>query len=693
MKQYGTEQLRNVGLFSHGGAGKTTLSEALLFVSGTINRMGRVEEGTTVSDYDPEETKRNISVQMSILPVEWKGHKINVLDTPGYADFVGEVREALRAADSAIVLVDAVSGVEVGTELEWRYANEFELPRFVYVSKMDRENADFYRTVDQLRERFGSKVVPIQIPIGSQNAFEGVVDLLKMKAFVDNKGTASEAGASLLDEAQPHRERLIEAVAETDDELINKYLEGEEISDDELNRALRAATVRGDIYPVLCGAPPSVKGVAPLLDALVAFMASPADKGAVQAVEPASNTEVALAPSTKEPLLAFVFKTTADPYVGKLTYLRVYSGVLSSNSQVFNSTKGRDERIGQLYVVRGKTQEPTEMLVAGDIGAVAKLQETVTGDSLCQRERVVAMPGLTFPHPSFSVAIAPKTKADLDKLGSALTRLVEEDPTIVVRKEGDTGEMILSGMGESHVDVATERMRRKFGVEVEKATPKVPYKETVQSSAKAEYKHKKQTGGHGQYGHVFLEVEPLARGTGFEFGDKVVGGSVPRNFIPAVEKGVREQLGEGVLAGYPLVDLKVTLYDGSYHPVDSSEMAFKVAASQALKKGIELARPVLLEPVMDLEATVPEAFMGDVMSDLNSKRCRVMGMDTNDGISTIKAQGPLSELRTYATDLRSITQGRGTYTMTYSHYEEVPAHLTGAVVAEAKKEREARENR
>ncbi len=688
MKQYSTEQLRNVGLFSHGGAGKTTLSEAMLFQSGAINRMGLVEEGTTVSDYDPEETKRHISVQLSVLPFEWAGKKVNLIDTPGYADFVGEVREAIRVVDSALLLVDAVSGVEVGSELMWRYANEFELPRIVVISKMDRENADFYRTAEQLRDRFGNKVVPIQIPIGAQDRFEGVVDLLEMKAYRGAKASAGEPPAELMDQAQSQREKLVEAIAETNDELINKYLEGEEIALDELRQALRTAVRSGQIVPVVCNAALRNLGVQQLMDVIAEYLPSPADRGSVRALDPVSDAEVTLEASTSEPLLAFVFKTTADPYVGKLTYLRVFSGVLSSNSQVYNPNRGRDERIGQLYLIRGKTQEPIDSLMAGDIGAVAKLQETTTGDSLCQRDRVLQMPGFRFPNPSFSVAISPKTKADLDKLGSALSRLVEEDPTVQVRKDADTGETILSGMGESHVDVSVERMRRKFGVDVETHVPKVPYKETIQTAAKAEYKHKKQTGGHGQYGHVFLELEPLPRGTGFEFAERVVGGVVPKNYIPAVEKGVRETLSEGVLAGYPVVDVRVTLYDGSYHPVDSSEMAFKIAASQAFKKGVEQARPVLLEPIENLTVTVPEQNMGDVMSDLNSKRCRVLGMETSDGISVIKAQGPLAELRTYATDLRSLTQGRGTYTMEFSHYEEVPSHLVGAIIAEAKKERE-----
>ncbi|MHB9090658.1 MAG: elongation factor G [Chloroflexota bacterium] len=690
MKQYGTDLLRNVGLFSHGGAGKTTLAEAMLFNAGAVNRMGQVEEGTTVSDYDPEETKRHISVQLSVLPFEWAGKKINLLDTPGYADFVGEVREGIRVVDSAIIVIDAVSGIEVGSELVWRYANEFQLPRMIAVTKMDRENADFTRTAEQLRDRFGAKVVPIQVPIGAQDRFEGVVDLLTMKAYSGSKATVGEPPADILDQAQSHRERLVEAIAETDDELINKYLEGEEISLEELHKALRNGVRSGQIIPVVVSAATPNIGIQSMLDAMVAFLPSPADRPAVAAVDPVSNSEVALEPDPHGALLAFVFKTAADPYVGKLTYLRVYGGTMNSNTQVFNANRGREERIGQLYTVRGKAQEPAESLVAGEIGAVAKLQETTTGDSLCHRDRVVALPGLTFPQPPFSVAIEPKTKADLDKLGNALNRLAEEDPTVHVRKDAETGETVLSGMGESHVDVAMERMRRKFGVDVELHVPKVPYRETIQSGTKAEYKHKKQTGGHGQYGHVFLELEPLPRGSGFEFAEKVVGGSVPKNFIPAVEKGVRETLGEGVLAGYPVVDMRVTLYDGSYHPVDSSEMAFKVAASQAFKKGVEQAKPVLLEPIVTLTVTVPEANMGDVMGDLNTKRCRVLGMDTSDGVSVIKALGPLAELRTYATDLRSITQGRGTYTLEFDHYEEVPSHMLASVVSEAKKEKEAK---
>lgn len=685
MKNFKTEQLRNVGLFSHGGAGKTSLSEAMLFNTGVINRLGRVDDGTTVSDYDPDEIKRHISVQLSLLPFEWKGTKVNIIDTPGYFDFVGEVKEAIRVVDGAIILLDAVAGIEVGTESVWKHADEYHVPRLALVNRIDRENADFFRVVDQMRDRFGVGIVPIQVPMGAQDKFQGVIDLVKMKAYVGTKGEEAPIPGELAETAASYREKLVESAAEHDDELISKYLEGEELTEAEIRRGIRSATLAGKMVPVLVASATGNKAVVPLMDAIVDYLPSPVDRGEVKATNPVTNQEEMLKPSDSEQLSALVFKTTADPYVGKLTYFRVYSGIIRSDSQVFNASKGREERVGQLFVIRGKTQEPIAQLSAGDIGAVAKLQETSTGDTLCNKDHPVILPGMTFPKPAYSAAVEPKTKADLDKLGSSLVRLVEEDPTLQVRKDTDTGETLLSGMGESHVDIAVEKMKRKFGVEVNLSTPKVPYKETITSATKAEYKHKKQTGGHGQYGHVFLEIEPQPRGAGFEFGERVVGGVVPKNFIPAVEKGVREALLEGVLAKYPVVDVKVTLYDGSYHPVDSSEMAFKIASSQAFKKGLEQANPVLLEPIMDVTVTVPEQYMGDVMSDLNTKRARVMGMEPQDGSSIIHAQAPLAEIQHYAADLRSITQGRGVYSMEFSHYEEVPAHIAQGIIAEAKK--------
>jgi elongation factor G len=688
VKEYQTDRLRNVGLFSHGGAGKTSLGEAMLFNSGATNRVGNVADGTTVSDYEPEEARRQISVQLSVLPIEWADHKINVIDTPGYADFVGEVREALRVIDAAIVLVDAVSGVEVGTELIWQQITKLDLPRLVFVNRIDRENADFQRVVDQLNDRFGN-VVAVQLPIGSQDAFDGVVDLVRMRAFTGPDSTEGDIPPAIQDAAATLRERLLEAVCETDDDLIVKYLEGDELSEEEVRTSLHRAVKAGKITPALVGSATMNRGTRQLLQSIVEFLPSPAERGANTATNVQTDQDESLDASPETPLSAIVFKTAADQFVGKLTYFRIYSGVMRSDSHVYNSTRGREERIGQLFIVRGKAQLPVPMLVAGDIGAVAKLQETSTGDTLCLREHAVRLAPISFPEPVFTVSVQPKTKADLDKLGSALTRLVEEDPTIHVQKDAATGEQTMSGMGESHLEIASERIKRKFGVDILLGEPKVPYRETIQMPNRAEYKHKKQTGGHGQYGHVFLDVEPQPRGAGFEFTERVVGGAVPRNFYPAVEKGVREALNEGILVGYPVVDVKVTLSDGSYHPVDSSEMAFKIASQQAFRKGLEQGKPVLLEPIVEVAITVPEQYVGDVMSDLNTRRARVQGLEPNDGSTVIRAQAPLAEMQRYATDLRSVTQGRGYYSMSLSHYEEVPAHITQSIVEATKKEHAA----
>jgi elongation factor G len=685
MKAYRPEQIRNVGLFSHGGAGKTTLAEAMLLNSGAINRLGRVEDGTTVSDYEPEEAKRHISVNLSLVPVEWKDTKINLVDCPGTLDFAGEVRQALRAVDAAIVLVDAVAGVEVGTELIWKQLDALNLPRLVLVNKIDRENADFTRTVDQLRARFGKGVVPAQLPIGTQDRFDGVADLVRVRAFRGQPPALGEIPDDLRAPFDQAREQLVEAIAETDDELISKYLEGEELAEAEVMAALHRAVADAKLFPVLVAAGGANKGVTVVMDAVVELLPSLVERGAVKAKDP-SGKETHVKAEADGPLAAFVFKTTADPFVGKLTYFRVFSGTIKSDSHVWNATKDHEERLGQLFVVRGKTQEPINQLVAGDIGAVAKLQDTGTGDTLCTRERQVAFPPIEVPTPVFSVAIEPKSKADLDKLGTALHRVVEEDPTLHVRRDAATNETVMSGLGEQHIDVTLERMKRKFGVDVQLHEPRVPYRETIQRKAHAEYKHKKQTGGHGQYGHVVIELEPTERGQGFEFGERVVGGAVPKNYIPAVEKGIRETLPEGVLAGYPVVDVRVTLTDGSYHPVDSSEMAFKLASSQAFRQGFQDASPVLLEPIMNMTIVVPEQYVGDVMSDLNGKRARVQGMEPEGGMTTIRAQAPLAEIQRYATDLRSITQGRGTYSIEFSHYEEVPAHIAQQVIAESKKQ-------
>ncbi|MBI2906062.1 MAG: elongation factor G [Chloroflexi bacterium] len=691
MKSYRTEQIRNITLLSHGGAGKTSLSEAMLFDSGAINRLGKVEEGNTTSDYDPDEAKRQISINMSLLPCEWKDSKINVIDTPGYADFVGEVKAAIRVADGAVIVICAASGVEVGTAQVWQFTSEPLLPRLIFVNRMDRENADFYSTLEQAQARFGKGCVAAQVPVGEASGFQGVVDLIGMKAYLGPEAKASEVPQALQEKAASLREKLVEAVAETDDNLITKYLEGGELTEAELRQGLATGARSGKIVPVFTGSATQNVGVAALLDAVVSYFPSPKESREAVATNPLKGSEEVLPPAEDGPLTCLVFKTTADPYVGRLSYFRVYSGVFHSDSPVWNSTKGKAERVGQIFVIRGKSQEPIGQLAAGDIGGVAKLAETATGDTLSSKDHPLVLAPIEFPKPVFSVAVSPKTKADLDKLGQTIARLTEEDPTLHVRKDADTNEMVLSGMGESHVEIAAEKMRRKFGVNVTVDTPKVPYKETILSSVKAEYKHKKQTGGHGQYGHVVLEVAPLPRSAGFEFAEKVVGGAVPKNYIPAVEKGLAEGLQEGVLAHYPVVDVKVTLVDGSYHPVDSSEMSFKIASLQAFKKGLQGGRPVLLEPVVNLRVTVPEQFTGDVMGDLNTKRAKVLGMNPEDGTSVIDAQIPLAEALRYATELRSITQGQGVYTMEFSHYEEVPAHVAEKVIAQAQKDREAAE--
>jgi len=680
MKEYPPANIRNLALIGHGSTGKTSLSEAILYAAGTINRLGRVDDGSTISDWDPDEIKRKISVNLSLLPCEWNGHKLNVVDTPGYADFVGEVKCGLRAADIALLVVCGASGVQVGTDYAWQYAQELGMPRAFFINRMDRENADFYATLDQIKDIWGAKCLPLQLPIGSQANFQGIVDLLEMKAYGGDKDQPIDLPEELAEQAASFREKVVEAAAETDDALITKYLEGEELSPDELLVGLRMGIVSGNVVPVLTGSGGKVLGIRRLLETVVQLFPSPQDVN--------TQAEDVLSPDPAGPLAALVFKTTADPYVGRLTYFRVFSGTLKADSQVWNANKQTAERIGPLYHIRGKAQEQVPQIIAGDIGAVAKLTETTTGDTLCQKEKSLLLPQISFPEPAFSAAIFPKTKADLDKMGSALQRIVEEDPSLRLERNQDTGETILSGLGDSHVEVALEKIRRKFGVDLDMTLPKVPYKETVTTSSQAEYIHRKQTGGHGQYARVAITVEPN-RGSGFQFVNKIVGGVVPKNYIPSVEKGVAEAMQEGVLAHYPLTDTRVTLFDGKDHPVDSSDIAFKIAGAMALKKGAQEAQPVLLEPIMTMRITVPEANTGDVISDLNSKRARVLGMTPQGGgLTTIEAQGPLAEVQRYAADLRSITQGRGRYTMQFSHYEEMPQHAAQRVIERSQKEKE-----
>ncbi len=686
MQHYAMEQMRNVVLLSHSGAGKTSLSEAMLFNSGAITRLGKVDQGNTTADYDPEEVKRKISIYLSLLPCEWQGFKLNVIDTPGYADFVTEVKSAVRIADGAVIVVCAASGVEVGTELVWRYAEEHKLPRLIFVNKIDRENADFFKVVEQLQSHFGRRCLPIQLPIGSEEDFQGVVDVVKMKAYSGSQWQEGEIPDSMASQVEEFREKLVEAVAETDDNLIAKYLEGEELTEEEVVTGLRAATLGGQVVPILVGSALKNMGIKMMLDALCNYLPSSKDRDQIRAINPGTKEEETIDLVPTAPLAAQVFKTSADPYVGKLTYFRVYGGTIHSDSTVWNSTRSKAERIGQLYVLRGKAQEPVPHLIAGDIGAVAKLADTGTGDTICDRDHPVTLPFVGLAPSIFSVAVHPKTKADLDKMGTALAKLTEEDSSLQVRRDPDTLETVLSGLGETQLEVAAEKMLRKFGVAVKMEIPKVPYKETLTLATKAEYKHKKQTGGHGQYGHVFLELEPLPRGAGYQFGNRVVGGVVPKNYIPAVEKGVAEAINEGVLAKYPVVDIKVTLYDGSYHSVDSSDISFKIAGAHALRKGLSQGQPVLLEPVMNLRITVPESYIGDIIGDLNSKRAKVLGMNPEDGLNIIEAQAPMAEVLRYAIDLRSMTQGRGSYQMEFSHYEEVPLHVVQKLIAEREKQ-------
>lgn len=689
MTIYKTERIRNVVLLSHGGAGKTSLGEAMLFDSGAINRLGRVDDGNTVSDYDPEEIRRKISVQMALLPFEWNGTKVNVLDVPGYMDFVGDILSGIQAADAAVILVDAVAGVEVGTELVWNHADRRQLPRLVFINKMDRENADFDRALASLRTTFDAHFVPLQLPIGEQTDFRGVVDLVTMKAYLGEKGEKATIPDGLRDQAEEGRVALVEAAAETDDALIEKYFEGEELSPQEIIRGLQLSVRQGTMVPVLCGSALKNIGIQSLMQAIVDFAPSPAEVGTVTATNPATQAEEVLAPDAAGPLAALVFKTLADPYVGRLSYFRVYSGTLSSDSRVFNVGKGEEERIGQLYMMRGREQTPVAQVVAGDLGAVTRLAETRTGDTLADKGHPLVLPVISYPYPLYEVAVSPKTQADSAKMGPTLTRLCEEDPTLRWRQEPSTRQTILAGMGDTHVNIAVQRLMEKFGVSVTTAIPKVPYRETVTRSAADQYRHKKQTGGAGQFAEVHMEIKPLPRGSGFEYDtSRVFGGAISSSFFPSIEKGIKSVLERGVLAGYPIEDVRCEVYDGKEHPVDSKDIAFQIAGREAFKKVFLQAGPVLLEPIMNMTITVPEEFMGDVLGDLNTRRGRVMGMEQQRGKSVVTAQAPLAEIQRYGTDLRSMTQGRGVYEIEFSHYEIVPPHVAESVIAEAKREAE-----
>ena len=671
--------LRNVALLSHSGAGKTTLCEAALFGAGAVTRQGRIEDGNTVSDYEPEEIKRGGSIQTTLIAAVTDGGKVNFLDTPGYDDFQGEVVSALRVVEGAAILVAAPSGVDVGTERAWNMCEAASLPRIIVINKMDRENADFNRNVADIQASFGRQCVPFQIPIGQAADFKGVVSVADPNA---------EVPAELTDEVASARERLIEAAAESDDELADRYLGGEELTAEEIEAALRGAVLRGELVPILAASATENIGVAEFLAMARSYLPSPADGAKPRLSKAGSGDAADYAADPNGPLAALVFKTTADPFVGKLSLFRVYQGTIKSNSEVWDANHSQAERVGQLYLPKGKSQENLAEVTAGDIGAVGKLSSTVTGDTLCARDNQVIFDPIRMPVGYYRVAVSPASKADLDKMSMALSRIVEEDPSLQMSRNASTSETLITGLGDAQIDVALDKIKRKFGAELRVRLPRVPYRETITRTTQAEYRHKKQSGGHGQYGHVLLRLEPRERDQGFEFGNEVVGGRVPKEYIPSVEKGVVKALDEGSLAGFPIVDLRAVLYDGSFHDVDSSGMSFEIASVQALKKGVSDASPILLEPVMRLSVTVPEAYTGDVMSDLNGKRGRILGMNPEGRVTVIDAEVPQSELLRYAQDLRSLTQGRGSYSMEYDHYEPVPANLEPRVIQEAKRLRD-----
>ena len=685
MKDYQTGQLRNVVLLSHQGAGKTSLVESMLLASGALSRAGRVEDGNTVADFDPEEIERGLSLSAAVVPVEWANTKVNMLDTPGTFDFVGEIKQAVRVVEGCLFLIDAVSGVEVGTELTWEYADEYSLPRMVLINKMDRENASFERALNGLREGLEGTFMPLLLPIGSQSAFEGVVDLVKMKAFMGADGKPANVPADLADQVEELRVELIEAAAESDDDLIMKYLEGEELTEQEIHQGLQKSIAAGTLVPVVCASGLSGIGVRAVLDSLASYMPAPAES--VTATNPVTGEQEELKATMSAPLSALVFKTTVDPY-GKQSYFRVYSGSIESDSRVFNVDTGEEERLGQLGIPRGKEQIPVARVVAGDIGVVTKLGNTGTGHTLCDKDHPVKLEGLSLPVPIFSVSVSPATKADSAKMGPALTRLVEEDPTFEWHLERSTRQTILSGMGDAHIDIGCRRLKRKFGVEVLTAIPKVPYRETITRPFEETYRHKKQTGGAGQFAQVTMRLEPVEPGTGFVYEWEVFGGAVSQSFRPSIEKGVKSVMENGVLAGYPILDIFAAVTDGKEHPVDSKDIAFQIAGREVFKQAFLQAGPVLLEPICEVIVTVPEEYMGDVLSDMNTRRGRVLGMDQQHGRSMVTAQVPLAEMLRYSTSLRAFTQGRGFYTMRITHYENVPNHLIQDIVAQAKLEAE-----
>ena len=685
------ERIRNIALIGHGGAGKTSLAEALLYDSGVVKRLGSVDDGNSTLDFEPEELKRRSSISSGFHQFSWKNHTINLIDTPGDQNFFSDTKSCMQAADGIVVVIDAVDGVKVQTELAWEFAKEFKLPCVIFINRLDRERADFNRTFEDAKVSFEPKPIILQLPIGSESEFKGVVDLIRNQAFVygaDGKAKKEDIPADMQDLVETEREALVENIAEADDSLIEKYLEGEALSNEELNAALRTGTLSHIFVPVICGSATKNIGIDLLMDFIVTSMPSPIDRGLLNGVDPDSGNEIERAPDENAPFSGYVIKTLADPYAGRLTIFRVVSGKLGSDGTFYNPNKDSKERFTQLLSIAGKEQKAATEAGPGAIVAVAKLKETATGDTLCDSSDKIQY-ACTEPLPSLiSFAMTAKSKGDEDKIFISLTKLLEEDPSLKLDRVSETKEILLSGLGQIHIETALDKLKRKFNVEAQLNTPKVPYRETIKGKARVQGKHKKQTGGHGQYGDCWIQIEPLPRGKGFEFVDAIVGGVIPKTYIPAVEKGIVESAQKGVLAGYPTVDFKVTLDDGSYHQVDSSEMAFKIAGSLAFKKAVENATPALLEPIMKVQVTTPEDFMGDIMGDLNGRRGKVLGMDNAGKNQIINAQVPMAEFLSYASDLRSMTGGRGIFTMEFSHYNEVPAQIAEKIIEETKRSQE-----
>ncbi|MFY9217208.1 MAG: elongation factor G [Tepidanaerobacteraceae bacterium] len=684
-RQVELEKIRNIGIMAHIDAGKTTTTERILFYTGKVHKMGETHEGSAVMDWMEQEQERGITITSAATTCYWKDHRINIIDTPGHVDFTVEVERSLRVLDGAVAVFCAKGGVEPQSETVWRQADKYSVPRIAYINKMDIVGADFDNVISMMKERLGANPVPIQIPIGSEATFKGIVDLVHQKAYIYNNDLGTDISEEdipedLMDEAQKYREKMLEALADIDEEIMMKYLEGEEISEEEIRRAIRKGCVEVKITPVLCGSSYRNKGVQLLLDAIIYYMPSPLDIPPIKGISTETGEETERHTSDDEPFSALAFKIVTDPYVGKLTYFRVYSGKLKSGSYVYNSTKHKKERIGRILYMHANHRQEIDEVMTGDIVAAVGLKDTATGDTLSSEEHPVILESMQFPEPVIRVAIEPKTKADQDKMSIAMQKLAEEDPTFKTYTEQETGQTIIAGMGELHLEIIVDRMLREFKVDANVGKPQVAYKETIRKKVKAEGKFVRQSGGRGQYGHVWLEIEPLEAGKGYEFENKIVGGVVPKEFIPAVDAGVREALTSGVLAGYPVIDVKVTLYDGSYHEVDSSEMAFKVAASIAFKEGMRKASPVLLEPIMKVETVVPEEYLGDVIGDMNARRGQIEGMEPRGAVQVVRGFVPLSEMFGYATDLRSKTQGRGIYTMQFSHYAEVPKNIADSII-------------